>query len=275
MNQPAAAPAPAARQSDLRTRVASGVVMVLVALVCLWAGGLAFRLLATAVAVVMMAEWAGLMHAPRWKRVLAMLFALGLAAGLGEIAVTPEYWLGGSASAVLPVLVLAGAAAVALAVLTLDWRLGAGLLYATLPALALIYLRAQHGFGLTLATAALVWATDIGAYFAGRAIGGARLAPRISPNKTWAGLIGGVIAAELLCAALAIGFGLSWLFVYFATMLAVSAQIGDLFESWLKRRAGVKDSGRLLPGHGGVLDRLDGLVPVALLVAGLAIMGWM
>ena len=275
MSQPAAAPAPAARSSDLRTRAVSGAVMMIVALGCLWAGGIAFRLLASAVAVVMMAEWAGLMHATRWKRILSILFALGLVVGLGEIAVTPEYWLGGYASALLPVLVLAGASAALLALLTLDWRLGAGLLYAVLPALALLYLRAQHGFGLTLGTAALVWATDIGAYFAGRGIGGPKLAPRISPNKTWAGLIGGVIGAEALSMVLGLGFGLSWLFVYFATMLAVSAQIGDLFESWLKRRAGVKDSGRLLPGHGGVLDRLDGLVPVALLVAGLAIAGWM
>ena len=139
MNQPAAAPAPAARSSDLRTRAVSGAVMMIVALGCLWAGGIAFRLLASAVAVVMMAEWAGLMHATRWKRILSILFALGLVVGLGEIAVTPKYWLGGYASALLPVLVLAGASAALLALLTLDWRLGAGLLYAVLPALALLW----------------------------------------------------------------------------------------------------------------------------------------
>ena len=275
MTEPAAATTPisAGRSPDLAIRTLSGVVMIVVALACLSVGGWAFRLLVTLVAGVMMAEWAGLMRATRWRQALGVIFALGLVLGLGEIAFAPEYWLGGSASALLPVLVFTLAAAAVLAIVTFSLPLGLGLVYVALPALALIYLREQQGVLVAFWAMALVWATDIGAYFSGRKFGGPKLAPRISPNKTWAGLIGGVIAAEILSLIFSIFFGLSWVWAYFATLLAVSAQIGDLFESWLKRRAGVKDSGRLLPGHGGVLDRIDGLVPVAVIVAGLAIWG--
>jgi phosphatidate cytidylyltransferase len=115
----------------------------------------------------------------------------------------------------------------------------------------------------------IVWATDTAAYFAGRPIGGPKLAPRISPNKTWAGLAGGVLAS----AAIGVVFALStsiltpWLVVFISAGMAVVEQAGDLFESWVKRRFGVKDSGTLIPGHGGVLDRVDGLLAVATSVA--------
>jgi phosphatidate cytidylyltransferase len=108
-----------------------------------------------------------------------------------------------------------------------------------------------------------VWACDIGAFFAGRAIGGPKLAPRLSPNKTWAGLGGGVLAASVLALLLHRFEGLPLRLTLATPLLAAFAQAGDLFESWLKRQAGVKDSGNILPGHGGILDRLDGLVPVA------------
>jgi phosphatidate cytidylyltransferase len=133
-----------------------------------------------------------------------------------------------------------------------------------------MYLRGlPSGLALTLWTLAIVWATDIGAYFAGRAIGGPKLAPRISPAKTWAGLGGGVVAAGIVGLLIAVCAGLPSALHWLAAPLAVAAQAGDLFESWLKRRAGVKDSGRLLPGHGGALDRLDGVVPVATLIGAL------
>ena len=142
--------------------------------------------------------------------------------------------------------------------------LGKGVVYCGLPVLALVFLRRQDD-GLLFAfwALALVWATDIGAFFAGRSIGGPKLAPRLSPNKTWAGLIGGVIAAGGLGLILHVRFGLPLHMTISTPLLAVLAQGGDLYESWLKRQAGVKDSGNILPGHGGVLDRLDGLVPVA------------
>ena len=110
----------------------------------------------------------------------------------------------------------------------------------------------------------VTWATDIFAYFAGRAIGGPKLAPRISPNKTWAGLIGGMAGAAVVGAVAAWLFELDPIFTFAGALMGLVAQLGDLYESRVKRRLGVKDSGTILPGHGGVLDRLDGLLPVVL-----------
>ena len=156
------------------------------------------------------------------------------------------------------------------------WQLG-GFAYALLPALALLWIRerAPHDLMLLLWVFIVTWSTDIGAYFAGRAIGGPKLAPMISPNKTWAGLIGGMIAAALLGGYWANFTGLSPKLLWLAPLFAVGAQAGDLFESGLKRRAGVKDSGTILPGHGGVMDRLDGLVVVASLTALAVVAGWL
>jgi phosphatidate cytidylyltransferase len=132
----------------------------------------------------------------------------------------------------------------------------------------------QDGIALVLWALIVTWATDIGAYFAGRAFGRTKLAPTISPNKTVAGLIGGMAAATLFGGVWVIGIGLEQkLLLVLAPLFAVLAQAGDLFESWMKRRAGVKDSGNWLPGHGGLLDRLDGLVPVAVATALLHIGG--
>ena len=119
----------------------------------------------------------------------------------------------------------------------------------------------------------VVWSVDIGAYFTGRAIGGPKLAPSISPGKTWAGFYGGIAAATLLGGAWVLVTQLPLVLVLLAPLFAAAAQGGDLFESWMKRRAGVKDSGRLLPGHGGVFDRVDGLLPVAILTAIAAMAG--
>ena len=119
----------------------------------------------------------------------------------------------------------------------------------------------------------VTWSTDIGAYFAGRRFGRRKLAPSISPNKTIEGLCGGIAAAALLGAAWAFATHLGGALLALAPILAIVAQAGDLFESWMKRRAGVKDSGAWLPGHGGVLDRLDGLVPVAALTAAAQLAG--
>ncbi len=146
----------------------------------------------------------------------------------------------------------------------------AGMFYVAIPCSAILWLRsvqiegsANAGFALVMYVLFVVWATDIGAYFTGRIVGGAKLAPAISPGKTWAGLGGGMTAAGVVG-------GLSfiftpyptklWLAILLAMLLAIVAQGGDLFESWVKRRAGVKDSSTLIPGHGGLLDRVDGLM---------------
>ncbi len=144
-----------------------------------------------------------------------------------------------------------------------------GFVYALVPALALLWVRdrADDGLALVLWIFIVTWATDMGAYFTGRAFGRRKLAPSISPGKTVEGLYGGVAAAALLAGGWALLTGLNPALVVLAPLFALAAQGGDLFESWMKRRAGVKDSGRWLPGHGGLLDRLDGLVAVAVLTA--------
>jgi phosphatidate cytidylyltransferase len=162
--------------------------------------------------------------------------------------------------------------------LVAGWGFGwkaAGFVYALVPALALLWIRdrAPDGFYLLIWVFIVTWSTDIGAYFAGRAIGGPKLAPAISPNKTVAGLIGGMLSASLAGYAWVELTRISGTLFWLAPLFALAAQAGDLFESGLKRRAGVKDSGNWLPGHGGALDRLDGLVVVAALTAAAQIAG--
>jgi phosphatidate cytidylyltransferase len=148
------------------------------------------------------------------------------------------------------------------------WYVG-GIVYALLPALALLWVRERDAHGLELLVWAFIttWSTDIGAYFAGRHFGRRKLAPAISPNKTVEGLIGGAVAATLFAGLWTWLNGLGAALYLCAPLFAAIAQGGDLFESWIKRQAGVKDSGTWLPGHGGALDRLDGLAPVAVLTA--------
>ena len=150
-----------------------------------------------------------------------------------------------------------------------------GFIYALIPALALLWIRERDAHGLALLVWAFIvtWATDIGAYFAGRRFGRRKLAPAISPGKTVEGLWGGIAAATFFGGTWVLATGLGAPLLALAPVLAVAAQAGDLFESGLKRRAGVKDSGTWLPGHGGVLDRLDGLVPVAVLTAAAQLLG--
>lgn len=158
------------------------------------------------------------------------------------------------------------------------WGFGwyaSGFFYALLPALALLWIRERdaHGLELLIWAFLVTWSTDIGAYFAGRRFGKRKLAPSISPGKTVEGLYGGVAAATLIGGTWALTTGLNLPLLILAPIFAFAAQGGDLFESRMKRRAGVKDSGAWLPGHGGVLDRLDGLVPVAVLTAAAQLMG--
>lgn len=249
---------------ELRLRVISGAALAALALLALWAGGWVFSAMVALAVALLFREWAA-MHriGPAWSALgVLVLGGAVVAASLGR-----------------PGLALA---LVALATLGLalglwrqadgdgfPWR-AAGLSYAGLPAVALVWLRLQpDGLQLLVWTMAVVWATDILAYFSGRHFGGPKLAPRISPNKTWSGLGGGMAGAGLVGALLA---ALFWRaspapFLLAGAGLAVVAQAGDFFESWLKRRAGVKDSGHLIPGHGGVMDRVDGLVPVSVVVA--------
>lgn len=239
--------------ADLSVRATVGLALAVVAMTVIWLGGFAFWLALAVIALLMLREWGGLVDLPPrviWLGQMGLMVPLAI---LSPWAAGPGF---------LGLGLILGAALFAAAIDRRLW-LSAGVLYVALPVMALLMLRDRpDGILLTLWAMALVWACDIGAYFAGRFIGGPKLAPAISPNKTWAGLAGGVAAAALFGWALT-GQGLPVLLAIATPLLAVIAQIGDLFESWLKRRAGVKDASTLLPGHGGLMDRLDGLVPVA------------
>jgi phosphatidate cytidylyltransferase len=253
-----------------------GVVMIAVALAATYFGGWWFRVLAGAAAAVMVIEWADMHRVSRlwgWTAAIALFLTLmGTAEYLYPAneweeltdGTLSENWLGFAAIALLSVLV--GLISRRLAMI-------GGTLYVGLPTFAMLSLSWTWEV-LVFWIFIVTWATDILAYFAGRAIGGPKLAPRISPNKTISGLAGGMAGAGLLGWAAAWWFEMEPLFLWSGAAMGLVAQAGDLYESWVKRRAGVKDSGTLLPGHGGVLDRLDGLLAVAfvttlLLMAGL------
>ena len=248
---------------ELLVRVAVGLALMALALAAVVLGGWIFWIVVAAMALIMIAEWVDLVGARALDKRAAMLTMV-----VPLTVMSPATWGPGWFA-----LGIVGASAVFVAAIFKPRTLGAGMLYVGLPVLALLAIRARPEFGLlyTLWTLALVWTCDTGAYFAGRFIGGPKLAPVISPNKTWAGLIGGVALATMFAIILHWQWGLAWRLTLATPLLALLAQGGDLFESWLKRRAGMKDSGTLFPGHGGVLDRLDGLVPVAPVAAFLII----
>ncbi len=244
--------------SNLRLRMIASVGMIAIASAAIVLGDIAFWLLSIVIALFMMAEWCDLQHvSAKTKRLAQMALSVPLATmAPAWLIIEPHDFF---------TLGLIGGAAFFVVIVTKLPQLALGVVYCGVPVLALIVLRRHGDMGLLYSfwTMALVWACDIGAFFAGRSIGGPKLAPRLSPNKTWAGLIGGTIAAAMLGGALHAVAGLPLALAACSPLLAVLSQMGDLYESWLKRRAGVKDSGNILPGHGGVLDRLDGLVPVA------------
>ena len=266
--------APAAKaSSDLSTRFIAGIVMAAVALTAVWYGGWALRGLVALAAVVMMIEWCAMHRVSRlWAWIGGVLLVLLLLGGIeylypdalptldevSELAIDPDDF-----AAAFYAFGAVVAAAVLLAAAARRVTVGWGFAYVAIPAFALLVLSWAYN-GLVFWVMGVTWATDIFAYFAGRSIGGPKLAPRVSPNKTWAGLIGGMIGAGLVGWGVALLFDLGMPFVWIGAPMAIVAQGGDLYESWVKRRAGVKDSGSILPGHGGVLDRLDGLLPVSL-----------
>jgi phosphatidate cytidylyltransferase len=223
-----------AKKSDLGVRVVSALVIVAVAFAAEWLGGWIWAGFVVLVAMGVLYEWRALVRAMR-------------AGVTGEVL----------------------------------WTIG-GILYIGTAAATLLFLRNQpNGFGTVLMLIGVVAAIDIGAYFFGRSIGGPKIAPKISPSKTWAGLAGGAIGATVTI-YLSVGmFGLcyhegppqwfpclrfDWAELGYSSILglgvAVIAQAGDFFESWMKRRAGMKDSSGLIPGHGGLFDRLDGFLAV-------------
>jgi phosphatidate cytidylyltransferase len=261
---------PPASTSALRTRVVSALILAPVALIPAYFGPPLWDVLVVVMGAFMAWEWARLCGGGgRLSRV-----------GVVSIAIAPAAIAVAALVGVIPALIVVGAG-----VLLVGLGAGlegarnpvwpaAGVAYVGVPCVALVWLRAMPDVGLAtlLWVLALVWATDTGAYIAGRSIGGPKLAPRISPNKTWAGLIGGMVAAAMtgVAASFLVENTAASITVPVSAGLAVVEQAGDLFESAVKRHFGVKDSSHLIPGHGGVLDRVDGLLAVSLAVAALS-----
>lgn len=253
------------RWADLRLRVLSAAVLAPLALAALWFGGWAWLSLAVLAGVGLAVEWAQLCgQSPRGGPGLAIPVAVFLAAAATTVQ--------GAAG---PLLLAAGSVAV--------WLLARralpafGVWYVGLGTVALIWLRADLAAGRAnvLFVVLVVWASDIGAYLVGRLVGGPKLAPAISPGKTRSGAVGGLLAAMAvgwLAADLLDPSGpAAWPALAVAAVLGVVSQAGDLLESGIKRHFGVKDSGRLIPGHGGLLDRLDGILTAAPAAALLAL----
>ena len=262
--------ATADKSRELKLRVASALVLAPIVLALTWTGGVAFAVLAVVAGVVMASEWATIVLGRSWglPRLAGLgLVALAVAAGAGLLPILP-----GRPEVVVAAVSLICAAGVALvearSATRIEGRLWApfGPFYAGLPALALAAVRAApNGLWLVVFLFAIVWATDIAAYFTGRAVGGPKLWPAVSPKKTWSGAIGGLLAGAIAGVIVAHFAGVPRLVPVFVVglVLSIASQAGDLFESSLKRRFGVKDSGWIIPGHGGLLDRVDGLVAAA------------
>jgi phosphatidate cytidylyltransferase len=249
-------------------RIVSALLLGIPVLLIVHVGSPAFEAMVAVSAAVLAWEWFGMCGNGR-PDVVGILLGGVMLLGVGAAAVFGM----GAALAILA----AGACAVWLASRGERW-LTLGVLYLGLPCAAVVWLRNAPGVGhdLVFWLMAVVWAADIGAYASGRLIGGPKLAPRISPNKTWAGLIGGVGLAALISAAFAAfgGHGTALLApAALGLLLGLVSQAGDLGESWVKRRFGVKDASGLIPGHGGLLDRVDALMAGIVLVACMAAAG--
>jgi phosphatidate cytidylyltransferase len=251
---------------NLRLRVKSAIVLIPAVLLITWIGGWLYALAVIACMCIALYEWLSLMPVPEQhvKIVIYVLLCAIVASGMRP-----------SLTMIFLFLVFFGLDLFFWSMQNTFRReiivnLAGGVLVLALGGFSLIYLRMIPEIGRDVAyfLLAVVWGTDIGAYGAGNVFGGPKLAPSISPNKTWAGVGGGVALAVVLgCFVAGVSNGgrgfLTALFL--AVFLSIAAQAGDLCKSVFKRRAGVKDSGQLIPGHGGMLDRIDGLIFAAIL----------
>jgi phosphatidate cytidylyltransferase len=261
---------PATKKSgDLPARIAAALVLVPAALGTAWWGGIPFVLFWAAAAAIGWFEWTRLICGAGSGRVARAIGWAGIAAMAACFIL--DKWV-----VLLTVFTLCWAVTTALAPRDhWPWMSG-GFPYASAILLGPAFVRTDPALGIAglVVLFAIVWGTDVAAYFTGRGLGGPKLWPRVSPNKTWSGAIGGATAAVLLGLGFArmfgiaptVGLGLTCL------VLSVVSQGGDLFESHVKRRAGAKDAGHLIPGHGGVLDRLDGFLVAAALAAALGLL---
>ena len=263
MSEHEAAPAAIAGQDsrNLLMRVAAALVLAPVAIICAYVGGWLWTTLVTLAAIGLFVEWVMVTCAERHVGVTV--------SGIVALALATPFFAVGRVEAALVVLGLGLVAVVVRAPAPRVWVIG-GYLYAAAAQLASVVVRLDREAGLSALILVLlvVWASDIGGYFAGRAIGGPKLWPRVSPKKTWAGALGG-FAASLVVAAAFAGFGFAKLLpmLLLGAVLSIASQFGDLFESAVKRHFGIKDSSHIIPGHGGLMDRLDGFVAAIALAA--------
>ena len=260
MTEGRAAPAAAAGQGaeqgsrNLLVRVAAALVLAPLAIAAAYAGGWWWIVLVSCAAIGLFVEWLTVVGSARETAVIATggiaLAIAGLCLGFARVELA------------LAALGLGVAVTALLSSRQRGWT-SAGFFYAGAAQMAsvLVRLDAATGFVALVFVMLIVWVTDIGGYFAGRGIGGAKLWPRVSPNKTWAGAIGGFGASLVVALGFAtLDLGRAYQLAGLAAMLSVIAQLGDLLESAVKRRFGVKDSSHIIPGHGGLMDRLDGYV---------------
>jgi phosphatidate cytidylyltransferase len=257
-----ATPAVAGEQAtrNLAMRVAAALVLAPLAIAIAYAGGWLWTMLVTLTAIGLYFEWLTVVGARTPRLVMAGAAALAMAGLLLAAGRT-------DASIIVLIVGLAG-----VMVVSPERRLwtATGFGYAAAAEVASVLVRHDqaHGFVALILILLVVWVTDIGGYFAGRGIGGPKLWPRVSPKKTWAGAIGGFAASLAVAAGFAaIGLGKTGPMLLLGAVLSIASQLGDLFESAVKRRFGVKDSSHIIPGHGGLLDRLDGFVAAIVLAA--------
>jgi phosphatidate cytidylyltransferase len=262
MTNPAASDRSA--RSNLQTRIVSAVLLGVLALVLTWYGGLPFRALAALTGILVYWEWQNITGYDKYG-LLELAAPASVAAAMVLVILNFSNW-----EALIPAIFAALFSVAACLRRNLPYWFPLGVPYSIVPVLAITSLRGDSESGLWAIAFlfSVVWATDIFAYFSGRALGGPKLSSAISPNKTWSGAIGGGLAGICAGIAVAVWHGKTGVMFYGLTAFALTfaAQCGDLFESYVKRRFGVKDSGTIIPGHGGVMDRVDGLVAAAVML---------
>jgi phosphatidate cytidylyltransferase len=261
LDQEQGAPAVDQGSRNLLTRVIAALVLAPLAIAIAWAGGPLWVALVTLASIGLYVEWLMIVGAGQER--------LSVAAGTGGLVVSGGCRELGHHGYSLIVLVIGTAAVAVVSQRLRSWSV-IGFCYAAAAefASALVRLDGTYGFIALIFVMLIVWVTDIGGYFAGRGIGGPKLWSRVSPKKTWAGAVGGFVASLAVAAGFAaFDFGKMAPLLLLGALLSVVSQLGDLFESAVKRRFGVKDSSQIIPGHGGLLDRLDGFVAAIVLAA--------
>jgi len=257
-----ATPDSAKGSSNLYMRVVAALVLAPLTIAIAWLGGWIWACVVIAAAALLYFEWLMIVGVSNNR--------LAVAAGLAALALSGICLMVRRTDLAFAVVGVGVVLAVAIAQGKRGWA-ASGLVYAAAALIATILVRRDADFGFIglMFVLLVVWVTDIGGYFAGRGIGGPKLWPRVSPKKTWAGAIGGLVLGLAIAVGFALlGFGKMGPLLMLGAVLSIVSQLGDLFESAVKRRFDVKDSSHIIPGHGGLLDRLDGFV-AAIVVAAL------